>query len=213
MHLVVHVGHVDHKGIAVGVKLALDRERVEVLCLVVGYLRAVHAEALLEIAESVEEAYSTHIDIAVGSLFQIVAGQHAETARIDLEHLVQTVLHAEISHGGTAGIRFHIHIGTEFGIYLLHIFHYLLVGLKLLLAVIAQSFEELYGIVAHFLIKFFIQTSPEVSCLIVPSPPHVVCELIKALELLRQLRSHCKLLPLRSVCIVSFDFHFLIDCE
>ena len=80
MHLIVHVGNVHDNGIAVGVKLPLYGKRVEVLRVVLGYLLAVHAQALREVAETIEETDGAKVYIAVRCLFQIVAGEHAETA-------------------------------------------------------------------------------------------------------------------------------------
>ena len=99
MNLVIHVRHIYDEMVAVGIELSLDRQRIEVLGLVVGNLLSVHAERLLEIAKSVEESHCTHIDIAVGSLLQVIAGKHTQTAGVNLQHLIETILHAEISHG------------------------------------------------------------------------------------------------------------------
>ena len=65
MYLIVHVGYVYHYGVAVGVELTLDGQRVEVLCVVLGNLLAIHAQTLCEIAKAIQETYCTHVDIAV----------------------------------------------------------------------------------------------------------------------------------------------------
>ena len=174
VNLIVHVRNIDNQGIAIGIELTLHGERVEVLCFVVGYLLALHVQALSEIAETIQETDSTHVDIAVGGLFQIVAGKHAQTARIDLKNLVQAVLHAEISHGGTLGVGFHIHVLTEELIDVLHVFHDFLILHNLGLAVIAQTVQEKHGVVVHFLIKILVEAAPKLTGFEVPCPPHVV---------------------------------------
>ena len=98
MNLIIHIGHVNNNGVAILVEHALDGQRVEVLSIVVSNLLAVHAERLLEVAVAIEEADGTHVNIAVRSLFHIVAGKHTQTTRVDFQHLVNTILHTEVSH-------------------------------------------------------------------------------------------------------------------
>ena len=123
MNLIVGVGHVDDHRVAVLVELAHDGQRREVLRLVVGYLLSVHRQALCEVAEAIEETYGTHVDIRVGSLLDIVAGQHAETARVNLQGRMDTVLHAEVGHRRTIGVGLHIHILAEQSIDILDALH------------------------------------------------------------------------------------------
>ena len=99
MNLVIHVRHIYDEMVAVGIELSLDRQRIEVLGLVVGNLLSVHRQTLGEVAETIEETYGAHVNIAVGSLLQVIAGKHTQTAGVNLQHLIETVLHAEISHG------------------------------------------------------------------------------------------------------------------
>ena len=63
MNLIVGVRNIDHHRIAVLVKLTLDGQRTEVLCLVVSNLLTVHRQTLREVAETIQETHSTHIDI------------------------------------------------------------------------------------------------------------------------------------------------------
>ena len=83
VNIIVCVRHIDDERIAVLIELALNGQGVEVLRLVVGNLLAVHREALGEVSKTIHETYGTHVDIRVGGLFHIVAGKHAQTARID----------------------------------------------------------------------------------------------------------------------------------
>ena len=98
MNHIIKVRHIDHYLLPILVELALNGQRVEVLCLVFGNLLAFHRETLSEIAIAVEEANTAEVYVRVGSLLQVVAGEHTQTAAVDLQHLVQTVLHGEVGH-------------------------------------------------------------------------------------------------------------------
>ena len=97
VYLIVAVRNIHDHLIAVLVQFTLDGQGIEILCVVFGNLLSVHGEALCEVTETIEETYGTEVDIGVGSLLEIVAGQHAQTAGIDLQRLVQTEFHTEVS--------------------------------------------------------------------------------------------------------------------
>ena len=63
MNLIVGIGNVDHHRITLSIQHSLDGQRVEVLGLVLGNLLSFHRQALCEIAETIEEAHSHHIDV------------------------------------------------------------------------------------------------------------------------------------------------------
>ena len=113
MYVVVHVWYVDNHRTAVAVELSYNWQRVEILRLIVCYLLTVHVQRLAEIAETVEKANSTHVYIAVGCLFQIVAGKHAETTGIDFQYLVKSILHAEVCYRRTRGVWRNVHVVIE----------------------------------------------------------------------------------------------------
>ena len=92
----VGIGHIDYHRAAVLVTNLRDRQVVEVLCLVVGDLLTFGREGLCEISVAIEETDSRHIDIAVGSLLEVVTRQDTQTTGIDLQHAGQTILHREI---------------------------------------------------------------------------------------------------------------------
>ena len=75
----VHVRHIDHHMIAILIEHWVDRQLAKVLSFVVGYLLAVHRQALSEIAIAIEETHGHHIYIAVGCFLQIVTSKHAQT--------------------------------------------------------------------------------------------------------------------------------------
>ena len=66
-----------------------------------------------------DETYGTQVYVAVGSLFQIVAGKYAQTTGIYLKYMIQTVFHTEICNGRTIAVGFYIHVIAELGIYIL----------------------------------------------------------------------------------------------
>ena len=65
VHLIISIGHVNNKWSAVGIKLTLNGQRVEVLRLVFGNLLTVHRKALGKIAEAIHETDGTHINVRV----------------------------------------------------------------------------------------------------------------------------------------------------
>ena len=209
MNLIVHVRHIHNNGVAVLIEHALDGQRVEVLCVIVGYLLSVHAERLLEVAVAIEEADGTHVDVAVRSLLYIVAGEHAETARIDLQHLVDSILHAEVGNRSTFLVGLNVHVGAEHLVNVLNALHDGLVLNDSFLALVAQTLKEQHGVASYLFVEFCVQTLPHVAGFIVPCPPHVVSNLVKTLQLFGKCRLDTNLLPLRSVRIIGFNFHIL----
>ncbi len=204
---IVCIGYVNDQRRAVFIELALNGQRTEVLSLVVGNLLSVHRQALREVAETIEETNSTHIDVRVGSFLHIVASEHSQTATVDLQGRVDTVLHAEVCHRRTLGIGLHVHILTELGINVLDALHQSLVFQDLLLALKGQTLEQHYGIVLYVVVNLRVEVTEQVTCLKVPNPPHVVGNLIQTLQLLGKTRLHSQNLPLWSICIISFNFH------
>lgn len=65
MHLIIYVRHVNNHLVAVLVEYTLYRQAVEVLCVVLGDLLTIHAQALCEIAVTIQEAYATEVHIGV----------------------------------------------------------------------------------------------------------------------------------------------------
>ena len=64
----------------------------------VSNLLTLHTQRLLEITIAGEETNSTHIHVAGRSLLQLVTSKHTKTTRVDFNHLVNTILHAEVSY-------------------------------------------------------------------------------------------------------------------
>ena len=92
----VHIGNIDDHRSAILVHLLFDRQRTEVLSLVVGNLLPIHRKALGKVTIAIEDADSTHIDVGVGCFLHVVASQHAKTAAVNLQGRMDAILHAEI---------------------------------------------------------------------------------------------------------------------
>ena len=71
-------------------------------------------------AERAGISEGTQINIAVGSLFQIVTSQYAQTTGIYFQDAAQAIFHAEISYRWALLIRLHIHVISEFRINFIH---------------------------------------------------------------------------------------------
>ena len=186
MHLIVHIRNINDQRVAISIELTLNRQRVEVLGLVVGNLLTVHRKALSEIAETIEETYCAHVYIRIGSLFHIVAGKHAQATRVNLKGRMNAILHAEISNRRTSIVRSNVHIGTELSTYILDELHECLIFKYFFLALILQALQEHHRIVLHLMIEFWIKVAEQIASLKVPYPPHVMGNLVQALQLLRK---------------------------
>ena len=79
----------------------LNRQVFEILGFIVGYLLAVHGKALVEITVTIQETDSTHVNVRVGSLLDVIACQYTQAARIYLQYVRKTVLHAEVCNRRT----------------------------------------------------------------------------------------------------------------
>ena len=65
MHREVGERYVDYNLIAVGIQHTLDGHAVEILSFVVGNLLTIHREGLSEIAITIEETNSAHVNVGV----------------------------------------------------------------------------------------------------------------------------------------------------
>ena len=181
MNLIICIGHVDHQRVAVLVKLTLNGQRAEVLGLIVGNLLAVHRQRLREIAKTIEKTDGTHVNVRVAGLLHIVASEHAQTTRIDLQGRVHTIFHAEIGYRRALGIGLHVHIFTEQVVHILNALHQCLILHNLFFAGKAQAFQQHDRIVLHLMIKLRVEVTEQVACLVVPYPPHVMGNLVQTL--------------------------------
>ena len=204
------VGHLEHHRLAVVAEHGLDGQLVEVLRLVVGDLLAVDRERLREVAVFVEEAHGGHVDAAVGGLLDVVAGEHAETARVYLETVAETVLHREVGHRGDLVVHRSLHVLLEIGIGLLHLIHQVLVVENFLIALVAELLEQHHGVLSDLAPQVVVEVAEEALALTVPHPPKVFGHLLKSLELVGNLGADRDVAPCRTVGVADFKFHKIV---
>ena len=88
----------------------LGRGLHEVLCVILGNLRSLCGENLCEIAVAVEKSHSNEVHVHVRGLLEVVAGEYAEAAGINLQRRVKTVFHTEIRYRRVRPLRLQPHI-------------------------------------------------------------------------------------------------------
>ena len=95
--------HADRYPAAARIAHRLDRQVARVVVLVLRVLHAVAVDDLGEIALPVQQADTDEIQALVAGGLAVVAGEHAEAARVDREAVVEAVLGAEIRDQRRAG--------------------------------------------------------------------------------------------------------------
>ena len=120
MNKIIKIRNVNYQRLTIGIHYAFNRKLTEVLCLVVGNLLSIHRQRLSKVAVTIQETYRTQINIAVGSLFQIVTSQYTQTTGIYFQDAAQAIFHTEISDRWALLIRLHIHVISEFRINFIH---------------------------------------------------------------------------------------------
>ena len=166
-------GYLEDGRLSVGIKHLLQGELVEVLGLVVGNLLSVDRKGLGEVSVAVEESYGSHVDTAVGSFLDIVAGEHAEAAGVDFQSVAQAVLHREITYRRHILAHGHLHVGLEVGIYFVNTCKKLFVLEDFLKALEAQLLQKHHGILADGTPEIGVEVAEERFALAVPYPPEV----------------------------------------
>jgi hypothetical protein len=175
----IGIGHLDnHIGAILFLDLG-DGEVSEVLRLVVSDLLPLGRERLGEITIAIEEADGGHIDIAVGSLFDIVTGEDTETTGIDLEDMGETILHGEISDRRFFLVLGSVHVCTELIVGLVELLHELLIFGELDHLIIADGIEQHHGVGAGAMPSIEVDVTEEVLCIAIPAPPEVVRNLLQ----------------------------------
>ena len=158
---------------AIGVTNGRDGEFVEVLCLVGCLLLSEVREFLSEVTVAVQKTYCNHLHILVTGLFDVVTCEDTQTTRVDFERRVQTVLHAEISDFGSHSIFLLGHVGLEVSPNSVHLCEELVVALQLFQTVVAQTVEELDGVVVACSPQLGVDTFEELVAIESPAPPQV----------------------------------------
>ena len=207
----VGVGHFHDNLIAVGIEHALNGQTVEILRFVVGNLLAVHRERLGEVTIAIEETNGAHVYVGVGSLLEVVASEHAETARVNLEDVVETVLHAEVGHRRTLVVGLFVHVLAEGGVHFVHLGDEFGVLRHFLQTAVADFVQQLNGVLIYLLPEFLVQAAEEFTALGVPSPPEVVSDLVQFLQCLGDMALDGNRLPRRHVRITNFNVHWFVN--
>jgi hypothetical protein len=174
VNLIVHVGNINDEGFTIFVHLLFDGEAAEVLGLIVGNLLTIHREGLCEIAKTIEEAYGDHVDIGVGCFFDIIACEDTKTTRVNLENLIEAILHTEISYAGTILTRLDIHVVAKLLVSVVHAFENVLVLSEFRKFLVAETFEHEHGILTALLIEDGVEVREEATSAVIPSPPHIM---------------------------------------
>ena len=92
----VRIGDLNRQGVFGAVDEWTDRHEVEVVLRIVLHLPAVGVEDLVKIALAVEETDADERQSQVAGRFEVIAGQHTQTARIDAQAFGQAELGREI---------------------------------------------------------------------------------------------------------------------
>ena len=146
----------------------------EVLRIVVRDLVALAGNHLGEIAVAIQEAHGDQVHVHVGSLLQVVAGQDAETAGIDLQGGVQAVFHAEIGDGRIRPLGLRRHVGVEFGQDGVHLPEEEFILGKLLETLDTHGIQDGQRIVAGGMPDLGVDGPEQILCALVPAPPEVL---------------------------------------
>ena len=173
IYLIIQIRYFYNHRVAIGIQLTFNRQATEILCFVICNLLPVHGQSLRKITITIKETDCTHIYVAIGSLFQIITGQYSQTTGIYLQHVIQTVLHTEISYRRTCLVRLYVHVFTECGIYVVHFTYDRTVFRQFLHLLIAETFQQQHRILSHFVKQVFIQTAEQHASIMVPRPPHI----------------------------------------
>ena len=210
MNKIIQIRNIYNHLIAILVHHSLDGQLTEVLSFVVGNLLAIHREGLCKVTVTIQETYCTKVNVAIGSLFQVVAGKNAQTTGIYLKYLAQTILHAEISNRRTLFVRFYIHVCSELSVNVIHSLQNDFVVCKSFEFSITHSFQQEDGVMTNFFPQSGVKVSKQFSSFIVPRPPNVMCQFRQFLQLGRNMRFHIHIFPVRSVYITNFNLHCMI---
>ena len=90
--------HFKNHGLAIITEYLFDRQLIEVLGLIVGYLLAIQRESLGEVSMTIKETYGRHVDTTVRSLLDVVTGENSETTGIYFKTIAKSIFHTEICY-------------------------------------------------------------------------------------------------------------------
>ena len=121
--------------------------------------------------------------------------------------MVHTILHAEISHRRTLGVRLLVHVVAEEFVHLLDACQNFLVFAQLSETLIGNAVEKFNRVLIHFFPNLCVQATEEVEGFLVPAEPKVVRNLIEGLERSGDVAFYGHILPTRLVGVCDFYVH------
>ena len=195
--------HGDGHPVAVLVGYRLCRNLEEVLGVVFRHLIALRGEPLGEIAVTVEQADSDHVNVHVAALLEVVAGQDAQTSGIDLQAGVEPVFHAEICDGRGAALGLAGHIGVELVHHRTEIADELLVLRQLVIPLEADRIQDNHRVMSATVPNIRIYVFEQCFCVVVPAPPKILTQSLQARERLREVPRDPHTRPTRRVGLNS----------
>ena len=184
----------EEERLAVLAQAARDGEAVHVVLRVALDLPAGGVDLLLEVALAVEEADADERDVEVGRALEVVAGEDAEAAGVDVHGLVQAELHREV--GDHAAVRLGValpvfrglHLLLELSLDRLHVREERRVRGELLEALLPDVGEQADGVELQLAEERGRDAAEERGGVRVPAPPDVVGEAGEEGEVLGDLR-------------------------
>ena len=195
------IRHLENHGLAVLVHHLLDGELVEVLGLVVGNLLAVYTEGLGKVAETIEETDGGHVDAAVGSLLDVVTGEDAETARVNLETVAEAVLHREVGYRGDIGAHGHGHVLLELVINRIDTCEQVGVAQDFVDTLGAEALEQHDGVFAGGTPQVGVELTEDGLAGAVPHPPQVLGKDFQGLEAFGEFGAYGNVAPDGRICV------------
>ena len=123
---------------------------------------------------------------------------------------MDTILHTEVSNRRTLCVRFDVHVLAEQCIDILNTLHECFILNDLFLTSKAKTLEKHHRIVLHVVIEFRIEITEQVTSFKVPYPPHVMGNLIQALQFLGKCRLYGQHLPSGGISVICFNLHIIV---
>ena len=180
-------GYADFQPVALGVMHRGSRNLRKILRFIVGNLVAVGRQALGEVTVTVQQADRRHVDFHIGGFLQVVAGQDTQTAGIDLQRRVDTVLHAEVGHAGTLAGSLFIHIGLELLVHGVHPDKERRILFQFAVLLERNLVEQQERIAAGLFPQLGINPAEQVDGRLIPAPPEILGQGVEGTEPLGQL--------------------------
>ena len=172
----------DAERLALRVAHRLEGHVVEIVVGIALLLPAVGIERLPEVALLVEQAHRDKRQTQVAGRFEMVAGEHAEAARVDRQTLREPELHTEIGDTYVGLVRMgaqepgvaRLQVGVEAAADAVELRQERFVLRCVLQALLSDAAQHAYGIVAGLFPELGIEAIEQVDGLGIPRPAEIV---------------------------------------